>query len=394
VARREDVAYATATAMSLAVLALLGPLGRRIELIGEDDLSRIWAGPRAIVTGHDPYDGATWTSTAVALGTQLPDTAVYIYPPWVAVPLTPLGFLPLAPLSIAWLVIGLALAIVALRTALRELLPGRAADHAAAALMLLLSWCCVLNLVIGQWGNVLVAALLTAILALRHGHTTVAGLAALAMIVKPQLFVFTAPALAAHALWPRGDGRPPHDGVRAAAIAIAGGITLLVIGWLVLPSWWPTWAQTVGIQQTRPFADSLPALAVTLLGPNGVFLAALALFALVAIGLAFDPRSDAWLPVWTALSIAGAPYVNSYDQMLLIVPIVLAAGTLHGRAPRRSRAVLWAGAGVLLIGTPVLYRIALLRHSETLGVIVSLAVFAIVTGSLWRYRRDPARLPA
>ena len=93
------------------------------------------------------------------------------------------------------------------------------------------------------------------------------------------------------------------------------------------------------------------------------------------------------MPVWVSLSIVGAPYTNSYDQILLIVPVVLAAGVLHGRSLRASRAVLWGGAAILLIVTPVMYQIALIRHSETFGAIVSLSIFALVTGSLWRYRR-------
>lgn len=354
----------------------------------------MWAGPRAVLLGHDPYDPSTWVATASALGTQAPDTSVYIYPPWVVAVLLPLGALPLVAASLVWLALGLGAAIVATRAALRRLLPDRPRDHAIAALALLVSWVGVLTLIIGQWGYFLVAALFTAAVALRDRRPVVAGIASLALLAKPQLFLFTAPAIAVHALWPREGTRPPRDGVLAIAIALAGTIVLVAAGWILLPSWWPTWIQVIGAQQTRPFSDTVAGLVVALFGPGALPMAPVAIAALALSALTFHPAGDAWLPVWTALSIVGAPYTNSYDQIVLLVPVVLAAGALHRRDVRASRRVLWAGALILLLATPLLYWAALVRHSETFGALVSLSIFAIVTGSLWRYRRDPARLAA
>src|SRR5438128_4095913 len=216
-------------------------------MIGEADRSRLWAGPRAILAGHAPYDPASWIATATSLGTQVPDTAVYIYPPWVAVPLLPLGGLPLPVASAVWLVAGLAATTIAVHIALTTLLPGRARDHAVTAVALLLSWVGLLTLIIGQWGYLLIAGLFTAVLSLRAGRPVLAGLAALSFLAKPQLFIFTSAAFAAHALWPReGTRSPSREGVRVVAVAIAGALWLVAIGWVLLPSWWPTWLQIVG----------------------------------------------------------------------------------------------------------------------------------------------------
>lgn len=392
--RRDDIAYLTACAGSLVALATLGPLRRRIEMVGEDDLSRIWAGPRAVLIGADPYDPATWAATAVALGTQLPDTPVYIYPPWVTLALLPLGALPLPVVSAFWLVAGLALAIVALRATLQALLPGRPLEHAVAAVALLLSWVGMLNLIIGQWGHALIAALFAVVLALRGGRPGLAGLAAVGFIVKPQLFVLTAPALAIRALWPEAGRAPARAGVRFLVTAAGVAAALVAVSWILLPSWWPAWPQLVAGRQIQPDADTIPALLRTLAGPAGLAVAPIAILALMAVALRFHPLSDGWIPVWTALSIAAAPYANSYDQVLLAVPIVLAAGALHPTSPRASRVVLLAGAVVLLVLTPAMYEVALRRRSESLGAIVPLAVFAIVTASLWRGHRARSTLHA
>jgi len=59
--------------------------------------------------------------------------------------------------------------------------------------------------------------------------------------------------------------------------------------------------------------------------------------------------------------------------------------------PRRSRRASWIvlglGALVLLVVTPLMYELALTRHSETYGVLVPLAVFATVVIALWPLRR-------
>lgn len=380
--------------MSLAAFAALGPLERRIELIGSDDLSRIWAGPRAFLSGADPYDPSSWYATAVALGTQPPDTAVYIYPPWVTLALLPIGALPLALASALWLVAGLALALVALRAALRALLPDRPLDHAILAATLLLSWSGMVGLVIGQWGHVLVAALFATVLGLRGGRPVAAGLAATALIVKPHLFLLTAPALAAHALWPAAGRAPSRPGVRFVGVAVGVTLALVALAWVVLPSWWPAWLDGVAARQVQATRNTVAGLVGTLVGPAGASVAALVILALVAVALRFHPRSPGWLPVWTALSLVVVPYASSYDHVLLIVPIVLAAGALLPVSPPSSRGVVLSGAAVMLLLAPVMYAIAVLRHSESLSVVVPLAVFAIVTVALWRLRSPAATLAA
>jgi hypothetical protein len=50
--------------------------------------------------------------------------------------------------------------------------------------------------------------------------------------------------------------------------------------------------------------------------------------------------------------------------------------------------ILGLGAAVLLVVTPLMYQLALLRHSETYGVLVPLTVFAIIVVALWPLRRQ------
>jgi hypothetical protein len=385
---RTDRAFWGATALSLAAFALLGPLERRIELLGEDDLSRLWAAPRAFLNGSDPYDPVTWYDTAIALGTQAPDTAVFTHPPWVVVALLPLGLIPLTLVSALWLVASLGVSIAALRSALRALLPDRSLEHAVATFALLVSWAGMLNVILGQWGGILTAVLFAIVLSLRRRRAATAGLLAISFLFKPQLFLLAAPALALHAAWPEAGRRPTRFGVRFMAAALVPAAVLIAVSWAAIPWWLEPWSRHIGSPFTQPEYDTIPALLGTVLGPVGALLVPLAILALVGLGLSFHPRSAGWLPMWIALSIACAPYTNSYDKILLIVPLVLAAGALHPRYAARGRSVLLAGAAVLIFLTPVMYAVAVARHSETLSPVVPLLVVAVIATGLWPLRRE------
>ena len=385
-ARRADHAFFASAAAALLVLILFGALQRRLEMIGHDDLSRIWAGPRAVLIGADPYDPASWAATTRALGTLTPDTPVYIYPPWVTLVLVPLAALPLNVASMAWLVGSIAAGLAGLRLLLRAHLPGRPLAHALGPAMLLLSWVGALSLVIGQWGLVLVGALSAATVWL-GAHPRRAGAAAATLIVKPQLFILAGPALAIHALWVVA-GRVPRTGVRFVATALALTTGLVAVAWIVIPSWWPTWLVRIGGVQLGPDSDTIPGLLFALAGPAGPAFAPVIVVPLIGLGLAFHPRSAGWLPVWLTLSLIVAPYTNSYDQILLIVPIVMAAGVAARRSAPASRLVLALGAVILIVMTPAMYEVAVRRHSETLGVLVPLVVFAVIVVTLWPQRRS------
>lgn len=384
-ARRADLAFFVSAAGALLLLAFFGALGQRLGMIGNDDLSRIWAGPRALLTGADPYDPRSWAATAAALGTLAPDTPVYIYPPWVTLVLLPLAALPLPLASIVWLGGSLLVGLTGLRLLLRTYLPGRPLAHAVTVAMLLLSWVGALSLIIGQWGLILVGAT-SAVIVWLDTHPGGAGATAASFIAKPQLFLCTAPALAIRALWPVA-GRISRAGRRFILSAVALTVVLVAMAWIVIPSWWPTWIVRIGATQLKPDSDTIPGLLYAVFGPTGSAFAPVVVLPLLGLGLAFHPRAAAWPAVWPILSLLVTPYTNSYDQILLIVPIVIASGVASRRSARAGAIVLGGGALVLLVITPFMYELAIRRHSETFGALVPLAIFALIVTALWPVRR-------
>ena len=375
-ARRADIAYVAALAVSGIALVVLGIAQLRSETLGRDDFNLYTAGARALLIGADPYDVATWAATAARVGADPFDTVVYAYPPWAALALVPFALLPVRIAGALWSVMGMTAAALTVRALLRAYLPGKAWAHAVVGTLVLMSAPAVVTLLTGQWPFVFVTMLGALVLLLRADRPVAAGLVAAGMLVKPQLFVFAAAALALRALWP---GRAGRTFVISAA---AAGIATVAVSWILVPSWWPTWFQRspavlLGIEPV-----TIQTLFIQLFGPNGGWIAAPVLLAMVAAGLQFHPLGDGWLPVWFALSSAGVVYSNTYDVLLLIVPIVLAAGALRSR--RRAAVVVIAGAVLLFFVMWYLHTV----YARGYAAGVSLLVFVIITAALWPQRRE------
>jgi hypothetical protein len=377
--RRTDVAYFVGLAVGLAgLLAFFWNL--RVAMLGVDDFATIWAGPRAFLLGFDPYDPVTWRATQVSVGagTNL-FSAVYLYPPWVTIALLPFALLSTRDGVLVWTVLGMLAAVIAMRALLRAYLPAVDWAHAVVGLLLTISAPAAVTFLTGQWTFFFVAALATVVLCLRAKRPVAAGLLALTMLVKPPLFVFSALGLAVQALWPRG--ADPKTGRRFVLVAVLAGLGAIAIAWLLIPSWWPAWFEHIAVVQVGIEPVTIQTLFIQLFGPQGGWLAPPVILAMVFAALQFDPRSDAWLPVWTSLSIAGVVYSNTYDLLLLLIPIVLAGGTL---TPGRRALVI--GAGAVLLFPLMWYLHTIYVRGYAAGI--ALLMFVIITAALWPQRRE------
>jgi hypothetical protein len=256
--------------------------------------------------------------------------------------------------------------------------------HAAAATTLVLSGPAISTLLTGQWTFALVAALSGVFVFLARGRPTAAAICALAMLAKPQLFAVALPAFAVRALWPAPDGAHRAER-RALALGAAIAAGLVGVSWLVLPSWWPAWPNTIGQAELRPEHVTLPGLLVRILGDAGSAIGAVAVTAALGVGLLFHPRGAAWLPMWSTVSVVVAPYANPYDLLVLIVPLVAAVGALADR-PRRAAFTFYAGTIVLLVGATLLHDLGQLTYAP----LVPAAMFVLLAAALW-HRRTTAR---
>jgi hypothetical protein len=376
-ARRADIAYVASLAVSAIALVMFGIAQLRVDVLGRDDFTLYVAGSRALLIGADPYDVATWAATAARVGTEPFDTVVYAYPPWSALALVPFALLPVRIAGALWSLIGMTAAALAVRALLRAYLPGRAWAHGVVGSLVLVSAPAVVTLLTGQWPFLILTMLAALVLLLRADRPLAAGLVAAGMLVKPQVFVFAAAALAVRALWP-GSG---PAGRRFVIGAGAAGIATIMVSWILVPSWWPTWIQRspavlVGIEPV-----TIQTLLIQFFGPDGGWLAAPLLLVMVAAALQFHPLGEGWLPVWFALSSTAAVYSNTYDLLLLIVPIVLAAGALASR--RRAAFVVVSCAALVFVVMWYLHTI----YARGYAAGVSLLVFAIITAALWPRRR-------
>jgi hypothetical protein len=378
---RADIAYLAAIALGVLFVVLLGPLDRRLELLHINDFSGFWAGPRAVLAGVSPWDPASYPAARIAFDTQRDDASVLNYMPWTVIALLPLGLLPLDVAAWIWMALSMICGAAALRALLREFMPGRAVVHGMLGLALFAGQPGFHTIVLGQWALLLMSAIAAVVLAVRAGHARRAGFAALALLAKPQLFVWTAVGLAIPAFF---DIR--YRRFVRFAVVISGA--LVVAAWLAFPEWFPAWLADIPARRTGRSAVLLSAFG-QLMGTPGRVLA----IAVIGLGLLvasrFVPGSDPWLATWLALSGAGAIYSWSYDHVLLFVPLVIGAGVLAAAGRERAATRLAIGGALtFLLVSPIFYGIGVARHDETFSIAVPVALFLAIAWSLWPYRRS------
>jgi hypothetical protein len=380
--RRIDLgAYLVGLVLGAAILIASGYADRSPAAVRQGDFAQFWVGPRAFILGIDPYASATWHTTAVSLGAVTTDTNVFGYFGWSLVLLYPLALLDLDTAAAVWLFVGLAAAAIALWALLRAYLPGIPIAHTLVGLALVGSHPARLNVLLGQWGFILLAAVAGAIVLLRAHRPISAAASAVLLMVKPQLFLLSAPALAAWA-WRNGWRR-----FIPAAVLFAGALALVSV--LLLPQWPAAWLREMPTHRLfdPPQTTTLATVLYGVLGPVGTWLAIGTIAAGVLAALRFDLRGEAALAAWLALSAVAAPYTWSYDHILLLVPLVVGAGVVARRSRRTAVLLVVAGTLTFLIVTTLLAVVAAARNLESFSAVVPLTIFAMIVWSLWPQRR-------
>lgn len=374
--RRADVAFLGGLAIGILFIVLLGPLERRVELAHINDFSGLWLGAHAIVIGVDPYETTGWRALVDSLGVHDSGALVNDYFPWVGLALLPFGFVPVETAGWAWMLLTVPIAALGLRALLRSYLPGRTLEHGVFGLALLATQPGFHTLVLGQWAFLLLGAVCATVLAVRDGRPVRAGVLCLAFLLKPQLFVFTALRLF----------RDP----RLARVAMLAGAAVVIVSTALFPHWIGAWLSDVGpVRIVR--SASLPVALGDILGPAGSTLGYGLILAGAAIATRFGMRGDASLAVWLALSSAGAIYTWSYDDLLLLVPIIITAHVLHARfGPRRARSFALGAVAVLFVVSPLFYALAVARHRESFTAVVPVILFIAIVVALWPVRRETA----
>jgi hypothetical protein len=378
---RVDIAYAGGVALGLAVLLLLDVFSFREQRVTTNDFAFIWVGPAAVVAGADPYDAATWHATTARLGAGGARDSVYDYPAWTTLALLPLGLLPLPAAAAIWAYGGLALALGAVLLLARRYLGGAPMAALPVGYMLVASQPAVVNFSTGQWGLVLVTALVAVALGLGRGRDTLAAVGVLALLTKPTPFALAFPALlragAARERW------------RFVWIVIGGGVIAVAASLLVFRGWLGSYFELVqGTRLANPKTTVLPFALRELFGDVGLLIGVVALLALVALALRFHPRSEAYVPVWLAVAPLVTPYLHSYDQLVLLVPTTITIGALA----RRSVSLAYLFAAIAFVDLVVVAAAlrdapALALGRETLNGFVPAMLAPVVIAGLWRERR-------
>jgi hypothetical protein len=380
--RPGDLAIIAALVGATAVLAVARWPGADYR---HSDFFQFWAAPRLLLEGADPYEPVPWADiyrreAAPPIAAPVPPYR-FIYPPWTAVLLLPLGALPFDLAAAIWLVGQLAAVALALRKLLALV---RGARREAVLLFGLAAafqplWLLVAG---GNVTGLTFGFLVAATASVLAGAATRAGLAASLLAVKPHPFAVAAPALLAVA-------RPP-DRVGLIAVTGATGIALVAITLPFGPGLIGEWvSSTLELQATA--GSNAAAWTLGRVLPGGPLVGPLcvagALLALTLWWRMRDRPAIARVAAAVAVSVFVAPHGWSYDQLLLLVPLaVIVADTSALRGGRRSIALALTAlvSGVL---PWMLYALAFRRESEEWSAITPALFFGLLV-LVERWSRD------
>jgi hypothetical protein len=263
---------------------------------------------------------------------------------------------------------------------LREFVPFRVIPYFLFGFVLFGSEPGIVGFYSGQWTFLLLGCVALVAVFFHRRMGGWAGAAAASFLVKPHLFVFASLALARAAL---ARGMPRFFVVGFAAVALAVAASTLAYA-----HWWIDYVLVLNYQTGNPKSTILPTALADAFGPVGLVAAVAIMLIAIAIALRFDPRTDAYLAVWLAISPAAALYEFACDQLLPIVPLAIATGLVQQSRPVRGQLLAALGILVIIVGGTVLHGTAgSARGTLSFNAFPQVIVIALVMATLWPYRR-------
>jgi hypothetical protein len=169
-------------------------------------------------------------------------------------------------------------------------------------------------------------------------------------------------------------------------VLIAGTVVV------VLP-WWTAWLRGLtGFAAAQPIrTTTLASTLDALLGPASAIVLVAVIATVTAIGLALPSQRPATLAAWIATAVLIAPYIQTYDHLLLLAPLVVATSAVAVRSGGASLAVAMVGVALLVFGDLAATATTMARGHDLFGALIPLVIWALVTGVAWSLRAAAPR---
>ena len=338
-----------------------------------------WGGGRGILDGLNLYDSRVWHDITFRYGSTWFPNPVFIYTPATAIFFAPLSALSIQAASVIWLwltEIFIAAVVIMIARDLKWTRSSRYAPFWGLGIVLFMP--VMLTLLMGQVSALVLVVVAAAAVLFDRGKWLAGGLLLGLTVVKPQPVLFLIPLIG---LWLILNRR--WQGLAGLALSFgASGVASL----LLFPNFISDW-QTAATTKVGGVAGRMPTiwgLTADLFAesPFGFWIAALGAILILLAGLFVVARwkeMDALTCTSVALiaSLLITPYLWSYDQILLLIPFIVALIRLDQRGYS-----FWLIALFPLIvdlAALVLFAIAAIRLQETttflLPVIIGILLY-------------------
>ncbi|MBU6422436.1 MAG: DUF2029 domain-containing protein [Chloroflexota bacterium] len=333
-----------------------------------NDFFQFWYAGHLVVSGASPYDQPAWTgasaygamAASVVRHCPTPDApaCLWLYPPWTAWLFAPLGLLP-PPAGIVGVEIVSILSLLAgIGAATLLFVPG-AKMRAVAAPVFLASAPAVRDAATGHFDGFMLVGVVLLAIALSRARAVPLAAAVVLLSLKPHLTLVLAVVVAGMLVRSRS--------WRLLGAAVATCAVLLSVGATLDRRWL---AATVGdaAAKVATSGNSSP-LASGALWEIPLVLASAALAAIAVRRSPLFERSATIVAAATAVSLAAAPYLQSYDNVLLVPSFAVTAAR---RGPTG-----YAALAALLVGGWIVYVLELSGRGGYAPVLVLVALGAL-----------------
>jgi len=379
-----------AVLLTAAVVTLDLWIAHRTERFRSGDFFQFWAAGRAILQGDDPYDPLSWRDIYQQQGhwRWQTDQRVFLYPLWTAFPFVPFALLPVSTATLLWTLTSQALLLLTVAMWVKAL---DWIEPAAWLLLIMVSTVAFepvsLTILFGHLGIVLLCLITGTLYLANRGRYAQAGVLVALTLIKPQLFLLVYPVLIVTMILYRRWGFLISFSATVAALFLSS--------WLLVPNWIEAWLEhlarsaTVRLSISPTIWGATHSVAMALHRQDLWLTMAIAALAVLLGVLAYalhahrqTPARAGTLEPSLSLSLIAslliAPYVLSYDFVLLLLPISTCLWIAQRLAKQMRRVIVISVVGCAIILPWALLAVSTRTGQETTNVVVPLSLFVIL----------------